>query len=196
LCRRYYIVGLEQLLKDYSVKDFYVDVGCQLAAHIRKLVAADQLDTDLRVLVPWFHAKGHNLDCQLEYSGMYQVIRIRGSRAMHSVSYSDGSAINLAGYAKSCGHARVDMPLLGAQEHAARRIGEQTEQLWALLKPLHRSQRYMALCNRQDSLDDAVGYHAEERFWSLPQHMVKLFDNTMKQLGELSALACCTDKLA
>jgi hypothetical protein len=80
MCSRYYTVGLKQILCDYSIKDFYIDVGCQLAAHLRKLAAEGKLDTSLRVLVPWFHAKGHNLDCQLEYSGMYQV------RAPHRLS--------------------------------------------------------------------------------------------------------------
>jgi hypothetical protein len=50
----------------------------------------------------------------------------------------------------------------------------------------------MLLCNRQDSLDDAVGYHAEERFWLLPEQLVKQFDNAVGAIGALRLPRACS----
>lgn len=73
---------------------------------------------------------------------------------------------------------------LWVQLHAGRRIGEQSEQAWAFMKNLHHRQRYMAPCNRQDFIDDALGQVANDKFWSFPDLLLNLFQNAVKAIGK------------
>ena len=70
------------------------------------------------------------------------------------------------------------------QLHAGRRVGEQSEQVWAFLKHVHKRQRYMAPCNRQDFIDDALGLWAKDKFWSFPDLLLNLYRNAVKAIGE------------
>lgn len=71
---RYYDVTLAKILEDYDLLHLYVDVGCQYSPHLRNLDERYLPCDPPRCLVPWFHAKGHNQNCQLQYSGLYEVI--------------------------------------------------------------------------------------------------------------------------
>ena len=80
--------------------------------------------------------------------------------------------------------------LRGVQVGAGRRVGEQSEQFWAHLKPLTSRQRYMAQCHRRDFLDDAVGLWAEEKFWGFLSLELGLYHNANKCIGEPPSTPC------
>lgn len=76
-----------EISKHCSVLDLYLDTSCQYGPHLRNL---DPQPLHMpRCLVPWFHAKGHNMECQLEYSGVYQVNT--APRVHASVAFSEQS---------------------------------------------------------------------------------------------------------
>lgn len=63
---------LELILRDYSLMRLYMDTGCQYEPHLRNL-PVNYLPYTPRCVLPWFHAKGHNMSCQLQFSGLYEV---------------------------------------------------------------------------------------------------------------------------
>ncbi|EFN53324.1 hypothetical protein CHLNCDRAFT_58610 [Chlorella variabilis] len=69
------------LLRRPDIADAYIDIGCRLKT---SLLAALQRHVDagdlapgvlekLNVMVPWMHAFDHDVPCQLQFSGLYQV---------------------------------------------------------------------------------------------------------------------------
>ena len=68
---------------------------------------------------------------------------------------------------------------------AARRVGEQMEQVWAFAKCWAGICRYMAGPNRHDFLDDAFGYVAETKAAGFPRLLADIYSNTRKKLSEL-----------
>jgi hypothetical protein len=79
----YYFFMLIYLLRrrpDLLLGFFYVDIGCRLLGSwqtwVARCVASGEADpawAGLRIVVPWMHAAGHNLACQLACSAFFQV---------------------------------------------------------------------------------------------------------------------------
>lgn len=76
----YYDVLLKALLLARSdLRVIYLDLACRYIGRFLALVARlhpQQLAAwvhEVLLLLPWMHAFDHNMDCQLKYSGLYQV---------------------------------------------------------------------------------------------------------------------------
>jgi hypothetical protein len=77
-CFAFYHIILRHTLREaLKVHDIYVDIACRLAASFERYIglcqAAEQAayaaSRDIRMLVNWVHANGHDEPCQLDYSG-------------------------------------------------------------------------------------------------------------------------------
>ena len=165
---RMYTVSLEFLLEYTTPLNYHFDLGCQFSAHLNN---STTFTYKPRCLLPWMHAKGHNLDCQLEFNGLYQV-RLPTYFCVRDILCCSASA-------------EAQTALINTlQENAARRGGgEQSEQAWARLKPISRRTRYMALAHRQDFIDDAFGLFNEDKFYALPGQLVNMYTNAIKCIG-------------
>lgn len=77
----FYDIILTELLRTRPDTDIlYLDVACQYkkgwAATVQNEIDRGSLSNQasrLKLLVPWMHGASHDLDCQLENSGLYQV---------------------------------------------------------------------------------------------------------------------------
>jgi hypothetical protein len=94
--------------------------------------------------------------------------------------------LHAKGHGISCYRAKSSMYHQGA----ARRIGEQMEQLWSKCRP-YNSTRYMAARNRHDFLDDALYHITCEKVAGFPEQLAALRRSTKAKLGEWgTALGC------
>ena len=77
----YYEHAFEYLLrKRPDVKVVYLDLACRFKKRweqmVQRLVAAGAVThraAEIKLLLPWMHAFDHNMECQLQFSGLYQV---------------------------------------------------------------------------------------------------------------------------
>jgi hypothetical protein len=88
-------------------------------------------------------------------------------------------------HARSHGQACYGQNCAMFHTAAARRVGEQMEQVWAYAKRWAGMCRYMAGPNRHDFLDDAFGYVAEVKAAGFPRLLADIYSSTHKKLGKL-----------
>ena len=56
---------------DRTLEGFFMDTCCQYEAHLRNLAGAGILDS-VECWLGWLHSKaGHDISCQLDFSGLY-----------------------------------------------------------------------------------------------------------------------------
>lgn len=65
----YYDLLLKELLLDAQVNIMYLDTGCSYARHRQLHLPAAATPSQIRV--PWWHARGHGVNCYLQNSGLY-----------------------------------------------------------------------------------------------------------------------------
>ena len=160
----------------------YLDLACRYRAHWQKLV--DKLVTEgvewvrpewrnLRILLPWMHAQGHDHGCQLLNSALYQVRSACAPARLRCFVWTSPRNV-----------LRVSEPLPHrAQIGVGRRVGEQTEALWARIKPVAGLVRYMAQHRRHDTLEGVlhdITCQVQEDFPKLMETLVK---HASQQLG-------------
>jgi len=147
----YYDAVLPEVFKTRPDLDaIYLDLCCKykprLAHLLEELIHNGEIMSDQRavkLLVPWMHAFDHDMQCQLQNSGLYQV---------RSTPSPFASALATATDAQHYG----PRPSRSMQEGAARRVGEQTESLWSLIKPFAKRARYMTKAHYVDSMNLAL----------------------------------------
>ena len=60
-----------ELYEDRTLEGFFMDTCCQYEAHLRNLAGPGILDT-VECWLGWLHSKaGHDISCQLGFSGLY-----------------------------------------------------------------------------------------------------------------------------
>jgi hypothetical protein len=69
------------------------------------------------------------------------------------------------------------------QANAARRVGEQTEQLWAMLRPLSKKVRYMSPAHWQDCMDNALLLLSRLKQGDFAKLLKRKLDNNTRKLG-------------
>jgi hypothetical protein len=74
--------------------------------------------------------------------------------------------------------------VLGMLAGSGRRVGENCEQLWALLRPLLKLTRYMGKDNYLFVLDDALVLIAEDKIDGFVTFMQEQEEAAKKKLGE------------
>ena len=58
-------------IDDRRLQGFFMDTNCQYSSHLRNLAGEDILDS-LECYLGWLHSKaGHDMGCQLKFSGLY-----------------------------------------------------------------------------------------------------------------------------
>jgi hypothetical protein len=141
------------------------------------------------LLLPWMHGYDHDEACQSANSGLYQV----GS-SLFGAQLLPGGAVLLGVWVQSRGRSAgplggqesVCCPcLLSLQDGTGRRIGESTESLWSLLKPLTKMARYMTLAHWHDSYNQALGLITTLKQRTFTALMKTKVLNLKKKLGWL-----------
>lgn len=160
----YYDVLMEGLFRlRPEVRAIYIDLMCRYHKRLdllqRRLVVEgvltqEQSDGVMRLL-PWMHAYGHNLQCQKTFSGLYQV-----RCTCPPLSGSLRSLPSLCELSSSLGLPALPSRL---QVGAGRRIGEQTEPLWALIQPVMHLLRYAARRNWYDGYNFAFALVSQRK---------------------------------
>jgi hypothetical protein len=65
----YYDLVLQELLLDADVNIMYLDTGCSYARH--RQLHLPEAAAPRHIRVPWWHARGHGVNCYLQNSGLY-----------------------------------------------------------------------------------------------------------------------------
>ncbi len=134
----------------------------------------------LRVMVPFMHAFDHDLDCQLENSGLYQV-RNTDSTCIYDVLGCVSSG-------------RIKLPptsaqhLLRPQDGVGHRVGEQSEQEWSLIKPFALIARYMTPAHWWQGFNLLFELLARVKQAALPELLDKKMRNMHTAIGASCAL--------
>ena len=169
-----------------DLKAIYLDLACRYHHRFRGLMedlARDGKITDaaaVQILLPWMHGFDHDLECQLRFSGMYTVSSVVAACVARS------KRISLT-------WPRV-VPVRFSQEGAGRRIGEQTEQLWSLIKPFCKKARYMTKAHWHDALNAAFWMLTLRKQGPAPAVLEGRVKQNRRHLGELrEGLGTCAN---
>lgn len=162
----YYLTLFKSVLSRRHVHDFYVDFGCQLGRSFFRWLsyARPELEGQVRMLVPWFHASDHKMSCQLQNSAKYTegTGRVIGEQC-------EGLWAQMAVRWASPPGSRVFLSFLPALDDAT-----------AFSQALKAFTRYAALANRSDCLSAGLAAVAADKLQVLPKLLQKRWDADSK----------------
>ena len=84
----YYDLALQELLLEARVNVMYLDTGCSYSRHLQ--LHSPEAAAPGHIRVPWWHARGHGVNCCLRNSGLYLPGRLCAAASAYIVAMSCG----------------------------------------------------------------------------------------------------------
>ena len=183
----YYVYVLKELLKRRpDLVIVYLDVACRFKKRwdtlVDELVGTGLATAEAKkigLLLPWMHAFDHNLECQVQFSGL---LKVCCRSALWNNLFSDFlslyvSKIPISGFLFFQGYGR--------------RHGEVIEQFWSLLKKLTKLTRYMTSAHWQDAYNLAIELAVRVKQDAFVDLMKGRLKKIVPRIGELLISCCC-----
>jgi hypothetical protein len=189
----YYDALLSKLCSAANVDIMYLGIGCSYQRHWELYMS--HAAGPAHIKVPWWHAMTHGASCYLKNSGKHRSGALVGSRVAPRLQLD---IVHVAACIVRAAHSKSTLAITAealtcfcVSAGTGRRVGENCEQFWAMIKPFTSIARYMAKPHYLDFVEDGIFRIACGRQARFVELMQELDSSLRKKHGEWVA-ACIT----